>query len=137
MYRKQKPILGICRGLQILNVALGGTLYQDIYAQHEDKLLKHGQDAPSNYGTHLINIVKDSKLYQLVQQDQIRVNSYHHQAIKDVGSGLHVSSRASDDIIESIEGKTHPFAIGVQWHPEHLEDAPADALFSAFIKAAQ
>lgn len=134
-YEKQKPILGICRGLQVLNVAQGGTLYQDIYAQYDGKLLKHRQNAPSNYGTHFINIDKQSELYKIVEQEKIRVNSYHHQAIKDVGQEFYVSSRSSDGIIESIESNAHPFAIGVQWHPEHLEDAPSDTLFAAFVKA--
>lgn len=137
MYERDKPIFGICRGSQVLNVALGGTLYQDIYVQHEQKLLKHGQDAPREYPTHFIEIEKDSKLFEIVKQEKLRVNSYHHQSVKDAGKNIYISSRASDTVVESIECKEHPFALGVQWHPEYIKDEPSKALFAAFIEAAQ
>lgn len=137
MYKKQKPIFGICRGSQVLNVALGGTLYQDIYSQHDVSLLKHGQDAPRKYPTHFVSIEKDSKLYEIVKEDKIKVNSYHHQSIKDPAKDFYISSRARDSIVESVESIKHPFAIGVQWHPEYLEDKPSKALFDAFIAEAQ
>lgn len=137
MYERRKPIFGICRGSQVLNVATGGTLYQDIYVQHEEKLLKHGQDAPREYATHFIEIERDSKLFDIVKQEKIKVNTYHHQAIKDPGKDIYISSRASDSVVESIESKEHPFAIGVQWHPEYLEDEASKALFTQFIQATQ
>jgi putative glutamine amidotransferase len=113
------PILGICRGCQVMNVALGGTLYQDIYAQLNGKdIYKHWQSAPKWYPTHDIFIEKDTKVFKAHHEDTIGVNSFHHQAVKDVAPDFIVSSRCGDGIIESIEHKSCKFAVGVQWHPE-------------------
>ena len=114
-----KPLYGICRGIQVMNVALGGTLYQDIYTQIDDcKLVKHAQDAPKWYPTHDISIEKGSRVWKSFMKDRIRVNSFHHQAVRDVAPGFRVTSRAPDGIVESIELEGHIFAVGVQWHPE-------------------
>ncbi|WP_010681256.1 gamma-glutamyl-gamma-aminobutyrate hydrolase family protein [Acetivibrio cellulolyticus] len=114
-----KPILGICRGCQVMNIAMGGTIYQDIYAQQVGKeIYKHSQNAPKWYPTHDIFIEKDTKVFKAHQEEIIRVNSFHHQAVKDVAPGFIVSSRCGDGIVESIEHISCKFAVGVQWHPE-------------------
>lgn len=114
-----KPVFGICRGVQMMNIASGGTLYQDIKAQMEDRdVIKHSQAAPRWYPTHDIYVEKGSRVWKSFGGDRASVNSFHHQAVKDVAPGYKVTSRASDGIIESIEHTSHIFAVGVQWHPE-------------------
>ena len=114
-----KPVLGICRGIQILNVAMGGTLYQDIHLQNKDcGVLKHAQSAPKGYPTHEINIKKDSWVWKSFKKEKARVNSFHHQAIKQIAEGFEVTSKAEDGIIEAIEYVKNKFCVGVQWHPE-------------------
>ncbi|AUS98301.1 peptidase C26 [Clostridium thermosuccinogenes] len=134
-----KPVFGICRGIQVMNVALGGTLYQDISSQNRDRrVLKHSQDAPKWYPTHEIFIEEGTKVWRAFMKEKADVNSFHHQAVKDVASGFRVTSRTSDGMVESIEYEGHPFAVGVQWHPEvmwekndlHLE------LFREFVRQA-
>ncbi|HHW48242.1 MAG TPA: gamma-glutamyl-gamma-aminobutyrate hydrolase family protein [Clostridiaceae bacterium] len=137
--RSGKPILGICRGIQVLNVALGGTLYQDIYSQIKNKvLIKHSQNAPKWYPTHCIAVEEGSKVWTVYKRERVCVNSFHHQAIKDVADGFLVTSRTSDGIIESIEHAKHVFAVGVQWHPELMweKDKQHLGLFTKFIEAA-
>jgi putative glutamine amidotransferase len=114
-----KPVFGICRGVQVINVALGGTLYQDIHMQIKDReLIKHRQEAPKWYPTHEIIIEKGSRVWKSLQSERIGVNSFHHQAIKTLAPGMVVTSRAPDGIIESIEHSQLRYAVGVQWHPE-------------------
>ncbi|MDP4093985.1 MAG: gamma-glutamyl-gamma-aminobutyrate hydrolase family protein [Bacillota bacterium] len=112
-----KPILGICRGIQLMNIVSGGTIYQDIEKQREN-VIKHSQQAPKWYPTHNIAIEEDSRIWDCFKSGRADVNSFHHQAVKDTAPGYRVTSRTSDGIIESIEHKTHKFAVGVQWHPE-------------------
>jgi len=134
-----KPLFGICRGIQVMNVALGGTLYQDIFSQVKDcELLKHSQSAPKWYPTHSINIERGSKVSTAFEGDTANVNSFHHQAVKDVAPCLKVTSWAADGIVESIEHKDHIFAVGVQWHPELMwqKDPVHLRLFEAFVAAA-
>ena len=133
-----KPILGICRGIQVINVAMGGTLYQDVYSQIKGKeLLKHSQEAPKWYPTHDIHIERDSRLWSCFMTESMNVNSFHHQAVKDVASGFVITARADDGIIESIESPEHIFAVGVQWHPELMwEEIPVFLkLFEQLVKA--
>lgn len=132
-----KPFIGICRGAQVLNVATGGTLYQDIHAQSEGELLKHNQKAPREYGTHFANVEADSLLNRLTNSTKLKINSYHHQACKDIGENLVVSAKASDGIVEAIEGTGEQFILGVQWHPEHMVDSDDVSLkiFEGFINA--
>ncbi len=111
------PLLGICRGEQGLNIALGGTLYQDIPSQVPTNL-KHSQKAPRGYGSHAIRIEKNSLVYKLLGTDSISVNSYHHQAVKDLAPGLRVSAVAPDGVIESVEKPGDTRVIGTQFHPE-------------------
>ena len=131
------PIFGICRGIQMLNVAAGGTLYQDI-SMHSSPVLKHRQDAPGSYGTHAIDVYEDSLLLTILGSSTVRVNTYHHQAVKEVAPGFKVSATARDGIIESIESSTHSFAVGVQFHPERMweNSPPMNKLFAAFVNAA-
>jgi putative glutamine amidotransferase len=114
-----KPLLAICRGIQIINVAMGGTLYQDIYMQNKEcSILKHSQSAPKWYPTHEINIKKDSWVWKTFMNDSAYVNSFHHQAVKEIAQGFEVTSRSTDGIIEAIEYVKNRFCVGVQWHPE-------------------
>jgi putative glutamine amidotransferase len=133
-----KPVFGICRGIQVMNVALGGTIYQDIRSQLKDvQTLKHSQEAPKWYPTHSIMIEKGSILWRCFNTCSLGVNSFHHQAVKDVAPGFAVTSRAPDGIIESIEHTGLKFAVGVQWHPELMwqEDRSFLNLFRAFAEA--
>ncbi len=113
------PILAICRGIQILNVATGGTLYQDISTQMNTSL-KHRQDTIGSTVTHKIKIEKGTKLFDIFGQEELRVNSYHHQAVKDLAPGFRISARSSDGLIEGIESDNNSFIIGIQCHPERL-----------------
>ncbi|MBD3181761.1 gamma-glutamyl-gamma-aminobutyrate hydrolase family protein [Candidatus Poribacteria bacterium] len=129
------PVFGICRGIQLLNVAAGGTLHQDI--KYQKGKLKHRQEAPRDYGTHSIEIKENTKLMEIMGKS-IRVNTFHHQAVKQVAPGFIVSAVSSDGIIEGVESITHSFAIGVQFHPERMwrNSTPIADLFKAFVKAA-
>lgn len=134
------PILAICRGIQVLNVAAGGTLYQDIASQAPGSL-KHDcwPDHPRNYLVHQVTVNGDSHLAAVLGHRRIGVNSSHHQAVKDLAPRFRVVAQAPDSLIEAIEGHDHPFALGVQWHPEDLvEDAPSmRRLFEDFVSAAR
>lgn len=133
-----KPILGICRGAQILNVQQGGTMYQDIYSQHGDSTIKHNQDALKDYLSHNISVAEGTKLHAILGETEIRTNSFHHQANKCAADSLTVSAMAEDGIIEAVESGEHKFVLGVQWHPEgsYLKDESSKKIFRAFIKAA-
>lgn len=131
-----KPLLAICRGCQVLNVATGGTLIQDLLTQGR-VCVQHFQKAPRWHASHYITLEKDSKLASILEGETLLVNSFHHQAVRVVGQGLVVVARASDDVIEAIEMPNHPFALGVQWHPEAMmKHHPVQRqIFSAFIAA--
>ena len=132
-----KPILGICRGLQILNVALGGAVFQDIHSQNTNPILQHSQKAPRSYQSHFVQVEKDTILESITETPKIKVNSFHHQAVKNVPEPLIISGTASDGIIEAVESTAHHFVLGVQWHPEALaenEDAVSLRLFNKFIE---
>lgn len=126
------PILGICRGCQVLNVAAGGSLVQDI----ESGLL-HDQNAPKDYPIHAIVVSKDSLLNQVLNSREIRVNSFHHQAVKNPGQGFKICAWAADGVVEAIESRGHKWAIGVQWHPECMTDEFSQRLFAEFVKASR
>lgn len=134
----EKPILGICRGTQVINVAMGGTLYQDLKSQVPG-CIRHQQQQLSRYGSHAANIEEGSKLAEIFQGTQVMVNSFHHQAVKEIGKGLVVTARASDGVVEAFEKPDHPYLVAVQWHPErqvehdyHPEHKP---LFKSFVDA--
>ncbi|USG63727.1 gamma-glutamyl-gamma-aminobutyrate hydrolase family protein [Brevibacillus ruminantium] len=127
------PLLAICRGVQILNVALGGTLIQDIPSQVKQPL-QHSQKAERGRDTHWVTIEEGSWLAHIFEAEQIRVNSLHHQALKDVASELKIVAKASDGIVEAVEYTGSSFAIGVQWHPES-QAAAANPLMSKLFEA--
>lgn len=131
--KKNKPILGICGGQQLLNVALNGSLIQHITKTN----IKHEQVQPRNKATHKVQVNLKSKLYKIVKKKEFRVNSAHHQAIKKIGKKLDINAIAEDGIIEGIESKNHKFFIGIQWHPEFLITNCDKRIFKAFIKACQ
>jgi len=133
-----KPILAICRGIQILNVALGGTLYQDIDAQQAATICHNQSISIRDEMTHSVSLLSDSVLYRLYQQDKIYVNSYHHQAVKDLAETLFPSAYSLDHILEACESEDGRI-IGVQWHPETLisTDENSRKLFRYFIEICQ
>ena len=123
----KKPVLGICYGLQFLNVFLGGSLYQDLTLE--------GFDGVDHKTGHKIKIYKKSKLYYILGIDSIEVNSSHHQGIKEMGKGLVAGASSGDNLIESIELSDYPYFLGVQWHPERLADRHSRNLFKSFVEA--
>ncbi|MCX7695411.1 MAG: gamma-glutamyl-gamma-aminobutyrate hydrolase family protein [Caloramator sp.] len=131
------PILGICKGMQMLNVALGGSLYQDI-SQVEGSFIKHVQAAKRSTPTHSVIINEGSKLYEIFGEKTF-INSYHHQCVKKLGKGLKAVAFSEDNIVEAIELEDKRFVIGVQWHPEMMVQNPNSNminLFKEFIKYA-
>ena len=133
------PVFAICRGIQSLNVALGGSLYQDIPSQAPSEIHHQQSDLgiPRNQTSHAIHIVPDSRLHRIVGQSEMQTNSFHHQALKKVAEGLIVTAYAPDDIIEAAESPTHRYVVAVQFHPEETapKDLPSRQLFEAFIAA--
>lgn len=113
------PILGICRGEQMINAFLGGTLYQDIPSQVKG-YIKHRQTAPDKYGTHTITVEPGSKVAAITGKQQLTVNSFHHQSVKDVAPGFKVTALAPDGVIEAIESYPAKPILCVQWHPEEM-----------------
>lgn len=138
-FQRKMPIFGICRGIQILNVALGGTLYQDIDSDHfSTKLLQHMQQSGRAVATHSVQVIADNLLATIVEQEKIAVNSFHHQAVNVLAEKLKVAAKSSDGIIEAVVHEEMPFCLAVQWHPEELAiagDEGAQKLFSAFVEA--
>ena len=133
-----KPVLGICRGIQVLNVFLGGTLYQDIPAQFKSTLhLAHSQASGNSVLSHSVAVEKNSLLHHIVLKEYMQVNSFHHQAIKDLAPSLKVAAVSFDSLIEAVYLPDSKFFLGVQWHPEHLFQTDEDALniFKAFVDA--
>ena len=133
-----KPILGICRGEQVLNVAAGGTLYQDLKSQLHG-CIAHSQHQIAPYTSHKVTIEAGSLLHAIYRSTTLATNSFHHQAVKDIAPCLTVTARASDGVIEAFEMPGHPYFIGVQWHPERLvereENAAHKQLFKSFVDA--
>lgn len=137
--KENRALLGICRGIQVMNVALGGTLYTDIGTQHENAI-KHDwyPRIARNFEAHSISILKNSKLNQIMHGDEINVNSLHHQAIKDLGEELILTAIAPDGIIEGVENPKLDYFLGVQWHPEWMLSSPSMLnLFKSFVSAAK
>jgi microsomal dipeptidase-like Zn-dependent dipeptidase/gamma-glutamyl-gamma-aminobutyrate hydrolase PuuD len=112
------PVLGICRGIQILTAALGGKLYQDIKTQHDRPCIEHSQTIARGLPSHNVQLEKDSLLYSLFGKETLAVNSFHHQAVKEVPKGFRVTAVAPDGIIEGMESTSFLPILGVQWHPE-------------------
>lgn len=140
MHALNKPILAVCRGTQIVNIAFGGDMYQDIYSQIDRELLQHSQKAPKEHGSHYVFVEKDSLLYRLTGEEKLLVNSRHHQANRDIPEGFQISGKASDGVIEAVESKDGPFYLGVQWHPESMlvgNDVASKKIFTGFIEACE
>lgn len=127
----ERPVLGICRGIQLLNVAMGGDLYQHIEA--------HSQSEPRDVTPYTVRIQPGTRLHDIVGHDEIRVNSFHHQAVRRVAPGLVCAGVAEDGICEAVCLPGERFLVGVQWHPElfYSKDAAAASIFRAFVEAAK
>ena len=128
-----KPILGICRGFQLFNVACGGTLHQDIA---DIKKCSHSDFLKRSKAVHKVTVTENTLLYKIFGKNEIGVNSLHHQAIENIGENLIVSAVSEDGFVEGLELKNHPFCIAVQWHPEHMSktDLLQQKLFNDFVK---
>ncbi len=137
---QNKPLLAICRGIQVMNVALGGTLWEDLDTQRFDGLHHdwHGRQ-PRTHLAHAVQIDPDSRLAQSMGVTRPGVNSLHHQGIRDVAPKVAITATAPDGLVEGIEVPGHPFAVGVQWHPENLvfNDPHMLALFEGLVKASK
>jgi putative glutamine amidotransferase len=129
---RDKPVLGICGGQQLLNVILGGTLIQHI-PDEVGAALAHEQPNPRTEPGHSVRIVTGTLLHRICQTDELQVNSAHHQAAKDLGAGVVVDARAEDGVIEGIEHPKYRFCLGVQWHPEYSISSGDTKIFDAFI----
>lgn len=136
--KMDKPVLGICRGIQFINAALGGTLYQDLPTQHPSDL-EHHQTPPYDIPVHNVTILKESPLYRLLGTEKLAVNSYHHQAIKTLSPQLTAMAYASDGLVEAICMKDKKFVWALQWHPEfsYKSDPASRKIFEKFVAAAQ
>jgi putative glutamine amidotransferase len=131
-YDLDKPILGICNGEQVINVALGGTLIQHIPDEVENAIT-HKQSTPKHLPSHECEVLDISKLYKIVGQPTIEVNSTHHQSVKDLGKNLVISAIAEDGVIEAIECTSKRFCLGVQWHPEYTTTESDKKLIEFFV----
>lgn len=133
---ENKPILGICRGIQFINAALGGTLYQDLPTQHPTDT-EHHMTAPYDREAHKVHIRRGTPLFDLLGEDTIGVNSYHHQAIKDLSPKLQVMAESEDGLIEAVYMPDRKYVWALQWHPEfsYKVDPKCRKIFAAFVNA--
>lgn len=142
LYRLAKehslPILGICRGFQLMNVSEGGKLYQDLSLKNTESL-KHSQGHGPSIPTHTVKVESGSEFYKILGKEEIRVNSFHHQAVKSTSENVAISGKALDNVVEAIELKNYPFGLGVQFHPEMLQAKEEDMkkIFAALVSAAK
>ena len=132
----KKPVLGICRGIQFLNAALGGTLYQDLPTEHASSV-DHHQTMPYDRPQHSVTLLPDTPLHTLLCRDTLPVNSYHHQAVKQVAPCLVPMAVSEDGLVEALYHPNQPFCWAVQWHPEFSwkVDAASRKIFEAFVGA--
>jgi putative glutamine amidotransferase len=139
--RRGMPVFGICRGMQVLNVALGGTLYQDLPSQWDRDLLKHRQATPKWQPTHEVSVSESSYIAEVMGRGSVKVNSYHHQGIRGLAEGLVVTGRSTDGVIEAVEAEdlSERWLLGVQWHAEAMRGAgpQQESLFEAHVSAAE
>lgn len=136
--KTKKPYLGVCRGIQFLNVFYGGTLYQDIALEYSGAL-KHRQARPYDVPSHGVALAKGGRLAQICGAEKIAVNSMHHQGLKALGRGLLAEGVSDDGLVEAVSASDRDYGIAVQWHPEHLVtrgDTASKALFESFVAAA-
>lgn len=135
-FERDMPILGVCRGMQIMNVFFGGTIIQDIPTQVEDAI-GHKQQSKRGALAHNVEVLTP-KMKEIFEENEFRVNTYHHQAVGKLGEGLVLSGVAKDGVIEAMEHEDHPYCISVQWHPEELSplgNIHAQRLFKSFVEA--
>ena len=134
LLKTEKPILGICRGAQVLNVALGGTLYQDLPSEYPSEIA-HRQSQEKYTPSHEVNVLPDTPLHTLIGADNMTANSFHHQAVKELGKGLSPMAYAADGVLEAFYGTGKQYLRAYQWHPERLFESNAQnrLLFSDFI----
>ena len=144
VFKIGKPILGICRGIQLINVAFGGDLIQDISKEVENPIEHDWYDAinkrfrsPPHYPTHRVIISKSSRLYQILGVESLYVNSFHHEAVRRVAPKFKDVAWAIDNVIEAIEYDDDKFILGIQWHPEMMYDIYSKKIFKAFVEAAR
>lgn len=132
----EKPVLGICRGHQVINIAMGGTLYQDLSCINRPTL-RHADPRQTTKVFHKVKIARGSKLYKILGSSDIETNSSHHQVIDKLGSGLEAVAWAPDGLVEAVEHSRYNFVIGVQWHPEGImKRQHSRRIFAAFVKKA-
>lgn len=133
-----KPVLGICRGIQFINAALGGTLYQDLPSQRPTET-EHHQSPPYDRPVHAVKLVSGTPLADLLQKKQLSVNSYHHQAVKDLSPKLREMAFSADGLVEAVFMPGRKFVWAVQWHPEFLfrRDEDSRRIFRAFVEAGE
>ena len=132
------PVFGICRGVQIMNVAAGGKLYSDIPDQVPGVRFVHQQTSavPRDHIVHKVNILSGTLLHRILEKDTVEVNSFHHQAVSEPGERMMITAYSEDGIPEGLEMPGHPFALGVQWHPECMQTCDDHMkLFRAFVDA--
>lgn len=136
-YKRNIPVLGICRGLQLINIALGGTLYQDQSLFYRKTKINHQVMENCRYPAHQIEIKRNSILFDIFQKDKLEVNSIHHQFAKNIADNLYITAKSTDGVIEGLEDKNKKFVLAVQWHPEAMIATfdEMNLLFSFFIKA--
>ena len=134
VYEQDKPLLGICRGIQCINVVMGGTLYQDLPSEHSSDT-EHHQIPPYDVPVHSVKIIGDSPLYKLLKKEALMVNSYHHQAILTLAPKVSAMAVSEDGLIEAVCVPKKRFIWGIQWHPELscLVDENSRKIFSEFI----
>ncbi|TPV45879.1 gamma-glutamyl-gamma-aminobutyrate hydrolase family protein [Bacillus dicomae] len=132
---KDIPILGICRGLQVLNVAAGGSLYQDLEQEMGPEYFHVREQFRKWQGSHSVDLLEEGKIYEAIGQKSLMVNSFHHQAVKTLGKDFEASAWSFDGVIEAIESKAHRYVAAVQWHPEMMSerDVLQQRLFNQFV----
>lgn len=133
------PVLGVCGGMQLMNVMRGGTLYQDLATQRPsiDGRDVHQQAGPKHEAAHHVAVTTDTRLSTLMVGGDVGVNSTHHQAVKSLGRGLVATAHATDGLVEAFEDPSLPFYVGVQWHPESMREAPHRAIYRGLMDVAR
>jgi putative glutamine amidotransferase len=137
--KTEKPVFGICRGIQLINVALGGSLYQDIPAQVGGVPIAHNQHPPFDVTVHSVSVEQDSPLAKIIGKKELTVNSMHHQAVKELAPGLKCAAASKDGLTECVYMPGKKFFLAVQWHPEYLWKTHQDEqkIIEAFVNASK
>lgn len=136
VFAQDKPALGICRGMQLMNVALGGTLYQDLPSEHPSEI-RHRQSSPYDVPAHIVKLAEESPLSQLLGEREIAVNSCHHQAVREISARLSPMAVSPDGLTEAVYAPGSSFVWAVQWHPEfnYLVEKSSRMIFKAFMES--